>query len=85
MIWQDVVITITVYIFVIVTIPLLIDVIKNKKSINLITGSVTSLGNYILAYVFYTLDLLLSVISAFLIASIWLAIFIYSYKNISDK
>ena len=81
MIWQDFVITTIVYMFVIVTIPLLLDVIKNRMSINLLTSSATSIGNYILAYVFFTLDLWLSVISALLIASIWLALFIFSYQN----
>ena len=78
--WQDYIITIIVYTFVIVTIPLLIDVIKNKNSINLITSSVTSIGNYILAYIFATLNLWLSVISAILIATIWLLLFIFSIK-----
>ena len=82
MIWQDLVITIIVYMFVIVTIPLLIDVIKKRSSINLLTASATSIGNYILAYVFLSLNLILSVISALLIASIWLALFIFSIKNI---
>ncbi len=85
MIWQDFVITTIVYMFVIVTIPLLIDVIKNRTSINLLTSSATSIGNYILAYVFFTLDLWLSVISALLIASIWLALFIFSYQNKKQK
>ena len=79
--WQDYIITIIVYTFVIVTIPLLIDVIKNKNSINLITSSVTSIGNYILAYIFATLNLWLSVISAILIATIWLLLFFFSIKN----
>ena len=81
MIWQDLVITAIVYMFVIVTIPLLIDVIKTKSSINLLTASATSIGNYVLAYVFFTLGLWFSVISASLIASIWFALFIISFKN----
>lgn len=85
MIWQDFVITTIVYMFVIVTIPLLLDVIKNRMSINLLTSSATSIGNYILAYVFFTLDLWLSVISALLIASIWLALFIFSHQIKKQK
>jgi hypothetical protein len=85
MIWQDFIITTIVYMFVIVTIPLLIDVIKNRMSINLLTASATAIGNYILAYVFFTLDLWLSVISALFIASIWLALFIFSYQIKKQK
>jgi len=76
MIWQDYAITIIVYMFVAVTIPQLIDVIKRRTSLNLF-----SIGNYGLAYVFYTLDLWLSVTSALLIASLWLLLFLFSMRN----
>jgi len=81
MIWQDYAITIIVYMFVAVTIPQLIDVIKRRTSLNLFTAGATSLGNYGLAYVFYTLDLWLSVTSALLIASLWLLLFLFSMRN----
>jgi len=82
MIWQDYAITIIVYIFVIVTIPQLIDVIKHKTTLNIFTSLTTSIGNYCLSYIFFTLDLWLSVISAILIASIWLLLFIFSIRNL---
>ena len=81
MIWQDYAVTIIVYIFVIVTIPQLIDVIKGKTSLNLITAGATALGNYCLGYIFLTLDLWLSVSSACIIATLWLLIFIFSIRN----
>ncbi|GAG75896.1 unnamed protein product [marine sediment metagenome] len=81
MIWQDYAITIIVYMFVAVTIPQLIDVIKRRTSLNLFTAGATSIGNYGLAYVFYTLDLWLSVTSALLIASLWLLLFLFSMRN----
>jgi len=81
MIWQDYAITIIVYMFVIVTIPQLIDVIKSRTSLNLFTAGATSLGNYGLGYVFFTLDLWLSVTSAFLIATLWLLLFLFSMRN----
>ena len=40
---------------------------------------------YPFAYVFFTLDLWFSVISALLIASIWLALFIFSYQIKKQK
>ena len=79
MIWQDYAITIIVYIFVAVTIPQL------KSSLNIFTAGATSLGNYGLSYVFFTLDLWLSVTSSFLIATIWLLLFIFSMRNNKEK
>jgi len=81
MIWQDYAITIIVYIFVLVTIPQLNDVIKGRTSLNLFTSGATSLGNYGLAYVFFTLELWLSITSSFLIASLWLLLFLFSIRN----
>ena len=81
MIWQDYAITIIVYMFVLVTIPQLIDLIKNKNSLNLFTSCATSIGNYGLSYIFFTLNLWLSVISALFIATIWLLLFIFSIRN----
>jgi len=81
MIWQDYAITAIVYMFVLVTIPQVIDVVKGKSSLNLITAGPTALGNYGLAYVFFSLGLVLSVLSALLIATLWLILFIFSIKN----
>lgn len=81
MIWQDYAVTIIVYIFVFVTIPQLIEVIKGKTSLNLLTAGATALGNYCLGLIFLTLNLWLSVSSACIIATIWLLIFIFSIKN----
>jgi len=81
MLWQDYAITVIVYIFVIVTIPQLIDIIKKRNSLNLITSSATAIGNYGLSYIFFTLNLWLSVISAILIGTIWLLLFIFSIRN----
>ena len=81
MFWQDYAITIIVYMFVAVTIPQVIDVVKGRSSLNLLTAGPTSLGNYGLAYVFFTLDLWLSVISAILIATLWLILFVFSFMN----
>lgn len=85
MLWQDYAVTIIVYMFVLVTIPQLKDVIKGKTSLNLITTGATTIGNYCLGFVFFTLNLWLSVTSAFLIASLWFLIFIFSIKNIKNR
>jgi len=81
MIWQDYAITAIVFMFVVVTVPQVIDVVKGRSSLNLLTAGPTSLGNYGLAYIFLTLGLWLSVISAILIATLWLILFIFSIRN----
>ena len=85
MIWQDYAITTIVFMFVFVTIPQVIDVVKGRSSLNLLTAGPTSLGNYGLAYIFSTLELWLSVISAILIATLWLTLFIFSIRNSRNK
>jgi hypothetical protein len=81
MIWQDIAITLIIYMFVIVTIPQVRDVIRKKSSLNLITAGPTAIGNYGLGYIFFTLDLWISMTSSLLIATLWLIIFIGSWKN----
>jgi hypothetical protein len=81
MIWQDYAITLIIYMFVIVTIPQVIDVLKKKAKLNLLTAGPTAIGNYLLAVVFATLGLWISVTSSLLIATLWLVIFIGSYEK----
>ena len=81
MIWQDYAITTIVFMFVFVTIPQVIDVIKGRTSLNLLTAGPTAIGNYGLACIFFTLELWLSVISALLIATLWLILFLFSFRN----
>ena len=81
MIWQDFAITFIIYIFVIVTIPQVIDVLKKRTKLNLLTAGPTAIGNYCMAIIFATLELWISVTSSLLIATLWLIIFIGSWKN----
>ena len=81
MVWQDIAITIIIYMFVIVTIPQVRDVLKKKTKLNLITAGPTAIGNFGMAYVFSTLGLWISVTSSLIIATLWLIIFIGSWKN----
>jgi len=81
MVWQDIAITIIIYMFVIVTIPQVRDVLKKKTKLNLITAGPTAIGNFGMAYVFFSLGLWISVTSSLIIATLWLIIFIGSWKN----
>ena len=67
--------------FVIVTIPQVKDVITKKATLNLITAGPTAAGNYGLAYIFSTMDLWISMTSSLLIATLWLLIFLFSWKQ----
>ncbi len=81
MIWQDYAITLIIYMFVIVTIPQVIDVLKKKTRLNLLTAGPTAFGNYLMAVVFASLGLWISVTSSLLIATLWLIIFIGSWRK----
>lgn len=81
MIWQDYAITLIIYMFVIVTIPLVIDVIKGRTRVNLLTAFPTAFGNYGLMIIFATLGLWISVTSSALISTLWLLIFLFSWRN----
>jgi hypothetical protein len=67
--------------FVIVTIPQVIDVLRKKTRLNLLTAGPTALGNYLMAVVFATLGLWISLTSSILIATLWLIIFLGSWKK----
>ena len=64
--------------FVIITTSQVIDVSKKKVRLNLLTAGPTASGNYLMAMVFGSLGLWISVTSALLIATLWLIIFIGS-------
>ena len=81
MIWQDYAITIIIYMFVIVTIPQVRDVLRKKSTLNLITAGPTALGNYAMACIFFSLKLWISVTSSVLIATLWLIMFFGSWRN----
>lgn len=81
MIWQDYAFTGLLYMFVVVTIPLVRDVIKGRTTVNLLTAGPTAFGNYGMMVIFATMDLWISVTSSALISTIWLIIFIFSWRN----
>lgn len=81
MLWQDFAITLIIYMFVIVTIPQVIDVIKKRVKLNLFTAGATAIGNYFMGAVFATLGLWISVTSSILIATLWLVIFFGSWRK----
>ena len=67
--------------FVIGTIPQVVNVSKKKVRLNLLTAGPTEFGNYLMAIVFGSPGLWISVTSALLIATLWLIIFIGSWRQ----
>ena len=75
MIWQDLVITGANIVFVYALIPQVYQGFKEKKGfINFQTGLLTTLGMYTLAFVFFTLNLMLSTIMVAFAGTLWLSL-----------
>ena len=85
MIWQDYVIAIVSVLFGFILIPQLKDVIKNGEILNLFTASLTTIGLYVLGITFFTLNMWVSFGAEFFSGTVWLMLFIFSYKNVRIK
>jgi hypothetical protein len=77
MVWQDIVITITVFILGYALVPQIYQGFKEKKGlINLQTSILTSLGVYVLSIMYLTLELYFSSIMMFLSGILWTTLLI---------
>jgi hypothetical protein len=81
MLWQDIVIAVVSILFGFILIPQLKDVLSGKTIINGFTASLTTIGLFILALTFFTLNLYISVVAETFSGIIWLLLFILSVKN----
>jgi len=73
MIWQDLVITISVILFSYALLPQIYQGFKNKKGhINLQTSAITMLGMYAIAITYLTLNLVFSSVMCFITGTMWL-------------
>ncbi len=84
MIWQDIVIAAVGIAFGFILLPQLRDVI-NGQIINLYTGALTTAGLYILAVTFATLNLWITVFAELFVGTVWLLLFVFSYRNIRKQ
>ena len=80
--WQDYVIAIVSLLFGVILLPQLVDTWRGKTSLNLYTASLTTVGLFILATTFFTLQFWTSFIADVLSGVIWFLLFIFSLKNI---
>jgi len=85
MLWQDIVIAVVSLLFGFILIPQLKDMWRDKSILNIYTAGLTTIGLFILAITFYTLNLWISVVAETFSAIIWLLLFILSFKNKKKK
>ena len=85
MLWQDIVIAVVSLLFGFILIPQLKDMWHDKSILNVYTAGLTTIGLFILAFTFFTLNLWISVVAETFSAIIWLLLFILSFKNKKKK
>ena len=79
--WQDIVIAVVSILFGFILIPQLRDVWNGRSILNLYTASLTTIGLYILAVTFFTMQFWISFTAELFSGTIWLLLFALSYKN----
>ena len=79
--WQDYVIAIVSLLFGVILLPQLVDTWRGKTILNLYTASLTTIGLFILAGTFFTLQFWTSFIADVISGVIWFLLFLFSLKN----
>jgi len=79
--WQDIVIAIVSILFGFILLPQLKDVWNGQSILNLYTASLTTIGLYILAVTFFTMQFWISFTAELFSGTIWLLLFVLSYNN----
>ena len=79
--WQDYVIAIVSLLFGLILLPQLRDIWIGKTSLNLYTTSLTTIGLFILAGTFLTIDYWTSFTADVLSGVIWFFLFLFSFRN----
>jgi len=81
MLWQDIIIALVSLLFGFILLPQLKDVWSGKTILNSFTAALTTVGLFILAATFFTLNLWISVAAETFSGVIWLLLFILSSRN----
>ena len=79
--WQDYVIATVSLLFGVILLPQLIDTWRGKTILNLYTASFTTIGLFILAGTFFTIQFWTSFIADVISGVIWFLLFLFSMKN----
>ena len=80
--WQDIVIAVVSVLFGFIFLPQLKDVWHGKTILNLFTAFLTTIGLYVLAITFFTMEFWISFTAELFSGTIWLLLFALSFKNI---
>jgi len=78
--WQDFLIALVGLSFGLMLFPQLRDVIHGK-SVNIYTAGLTTIGLYILALTFFTLEMWVTVIAEIFSGTVWFLLFFFSVLN----
>jgi len=74
--WQDIVITIAIIAFSYALIPQIYQGFKQKKGfINIQTSLITSIGMFVVAFCYLSLNLIFSAIMGFITGTLWAILF----------
>lgn len=82
--WQDIVIALVGLSFGFMLLPQVRDCIHGK-SVNVYTAGLTTIGLYILAIAFFTLEMWITVIAEIFSGTVWLLLFFFSLMNERKK
>jgi len=82
--WQDFAITGITLLFAVMLLPQLRDVMTRGTVLNFFSALATSLLSYLMALVFATLGLWISVFGQTLVASVWMLLAYFSLRNVRD-
>ena len=80
--WQDLAITGITILFAVMLLPQLRDVMSRGVVLNFFSALFTSIFSYIMALVFATLGLWISVAGQSLVASVWMLLAYFSLRNV---
>ena len=80
--WQDLTITGITILFAVMLLPQLRDVVSRGAVLNCFSAFFTSMLGYIMALVFATLGLWISMAGQALVASVWLLLAYFSLSNV---
>jgi len=82
--WQDYVIAFVSLLFGVILLPQLKDVWRGQ-SLNLFTAGLTTVGLFVLVLTFATMEYWVSMIADTISGTIWLFIFLLSWKHRNNK
>lgn len=79
--WQDIVISIGAFLFIVIIIPQMIDSFRGVRFINPITAGLTTLVLIMFAIVYWTLNLFTASTIQFINCLQWIVLFYLTVKN----